>query len=50
MKCWLWRAVDQDGYVLDEIAQKRRNTKGGQTFADPALEETRPFTQADNNR
>jgi putative transposase len=26
-KCWLWRAVDQDGYVLDEIAQKRRNTK-----------------------
>ncbi|MEP9374764.1 IS6 family transposase [Mesorhizobium sp. KR1-2] len=26
-KCWLWRAVDQDGYVLDEIAQTRRNTK-----------------------
>jgi transposase-like protein len=26
-KHWLWRAVDQDGYVLDEIAQKRRNTK-----------------------
>lgn len=22
-----WRAVDQDGYVLDEIAQNRRNTK-----------------------
>lgn len=24
---WLWRAVDQDGYVLDEIVQNRRNTK-----------------------
>ncbi|MBO1360234.1 IS6 family transposase [Acetobacter sacchari] len=24
---WLWRAVDQDGYVLDEILQTRRNTK-----------------------
>ncbi len=24
---WLWRAVDQDGYVLDEILQRRRNTK-----------------------
>lgn len=24
---WLWRAVDQDGYILDEILQKRRNTK-----------------------
>ena len=22
---WLWRAVDQDGYVLDEIVQTRRN-------------------------
>lgn len=26
-KHWLWRAVDQDGYVLDEIIQSRRNTK-----------------------
>lgn len=26
-KQWLWRAVDQDGYVLDEIVQSRRNTK-----------------------
>nr|WP_267298839.1 IS6 family transposase [Neokomagataea thailandica] len=24
---WLWRAVGQDGYILDEILQKRRNTK-----------------------
>jgi putative transposase len=26
-KHWLWRAVDQDGYVLDEIVQMRRGTK-----------------------
>lgn len=26
-KHWLWRAVDQDGYILDEIVQARRNTK-----------------------
>lgn len=24
---WLWRAVDQDGYVLDEIVQTHRDTK-----------------------
>jgi putative transposase len=24
---WLWRAVDQDGYVLYEIVQNRRDTK-----------------------
>jgi putative transposase len=26
-KYWLCRAVDQDGYVIDEIVQNRRNTK-----------------------
>jgi len=26
-KHWLWRAVDQDGYVLDEIVRNRRNAK-----------------------
>jgi putative transposase len=29
-KHWLWRAVDQDGYVLDEIVQSRRNTKAAE--------------------
>ena len=24
---WLWRAVDQDGYILDEIVQTRRDTR-----------------------
>jgi transposase-like protein len=27
---WLWRAVDQDGYVLDEIVQVGRDTKAAQ--------------------
>ncbi|WP_434520200.1 IS6 family transposase [Methylosinus sporium] len=27
---YLWRAVDQDGYVLDEIVQLRRNAKAAQ--------------------
>lgn len=26
-KHWLWRAVDQDGFVLDVLAQSRRNAK-----------------------
>ena len=26
-KQWLWRAVDQDGYVLDEIVQAHRDTR-----------------------
>jgi hypothetical protein len=26
-KYWLWRAVDYDGYVLDEIVQNRRSAK-----------------------
>ncbi len=40
-KHWLWRAVDQDGYVPDEIVQNRRNTKSGQALADAAAEEAR---------
>jgi putative transposase len=31
-KHWLWRAVDQAGYVLDEIVQSRRNTKAARRF------------------
>ena len=26
-KHWLWRAVDQDGYILDEIVQTRRDAQ-----------------------
>lgn len=36
-KCWLWRAVDQDGYVLDEIVQTRGNTKAARRLLTRAL-------------
>ncbi len=31
-KHWLWRAVDQEGYVLDEIVQARSDTKAAKQF------------------
>jgi len=31
-KYWLWRAVDQDGMVLDILVQERRNRKAAETF------------------
>jgi len=31
-KHFLWRAVDQDGFVLDVLVQKRRNTKAAKRF------------------
>lgn len=30
--CYLWRAVDQDGVVLDILVQSRRNTKAATRF------------------
>src|SRR6266545_5390638 len=31
-KHWLWRAVDQDGMVLDILVQARRNQEAAETF------------------
>ena len=31
-KCWLWRAVDQDGLVLDILVQQRRNEQAAVAF------------------
>lgn len=31
-KHWLWCAVDQDGFVLDVLVQKHRNTKAAKRF------------------
>src|SRR5215213_8216829 len=31
-KHWLWRAVDQDGVVLDILVQERRNQKAAEAF------------------
>src|SRR6516164_3086398 len=29
---WLWRAVDQNGFVLDVLVQRRRNSRAAQRF------------------
>ncbi len=31
-KHWLWRAVDQEGVVLDILVQERRNQEAAETF------------------
>ena len=36
-KHWLWRAVDQDGYVLDEVVQTRRDTKAAKRLLNRLL-------------
>lgn len=45
-KHWLWRAVDQDGYVLDETPEYQ----GRQAPIDTAVEETGHATQAHYSR
>ena len=37
-KYWLWRAVDQNGIVLDEILQRRRDTKAAKREIAPGVE------------
>ena len=49
-KHWLWRAVDQDGYVLDEIVQTRRNTKAAKRVLTSPPEEAGLPTPADDHR
>lgn len=46
----LWRAVDQHDYVLDEIAQKRRNTKAARRLLTRLLKKQGLSPQADHNR
>lgn len=49
-KHWLWRAVDQDGHVLDEIVQPRCRYQGCQAIADQAAEEAGSVAQAHHHR
>jgi hypothetical protein len=49
-KRWLWRAVDQDGYILDEIVQTRREHQGAQAPTDPIDEEAKHGAQAHHHR
>jgi putative transposase len=47
---WLWRAVDQDGYILDEIVQTRRDTGGSKALADASSQEAGLPAQAHDYR
>lgn len=38
-KHWLWRAVDQDGFVLDVLVQSRRNTKAAKRLMQKLLKQ-----------
>ncbi|WP_245520439.1 IS6 family transposase, partial [Mesorhizobium sp. M4B.F.Ca.ET.200.01.1.1] len=49
-KHWLWRAVDQDGYVPDEIVQNRRNTKAAKRLLTRLLKKQRVAPEAHDNR
>ncbi|QEL23727.1 IS6 family transposase [Bosea sp. F3-2] len=40
-KHWLWRAVDQDGYVLDDILQTRRDTRAAKRLLKRLLKKQR---------
>lgn len=41
-RMWLWRAVDDEGEVLDMLVQKRRNKDAALTFC-AGCSETRAF-------
>ena len=49
-KHWLWRAVDQDGYVLDEIVQTPPRHQGRQALAEASVEEAGLPTPAHDHR
>jgi putative transposase len=47
---WLWRAVDQDGYVLDEIVQNPPQYQGCQAIADQTAEKAGPQAEPHRHR
>ena len=49
-KHWLWRAVDQDGYVLDEIVQTPPRHQGRQALAEASVAEAGLPTPANDHR
>ena len=49
-KHWLWRAVDQDGIVLDILVQSRRDKRRRQTLAAQAAEAAMPGAARHDHR
>lgn len=47
---WLWRAVDQHGYVLDVLVQSRRNTPNCRAAHAQAAEKARENTSGYGDR
>ena len=47
---YLWRAVDEDGDVLDILVQSRRNRRGGHTVLPEAVETPRPRASPADHR
>ena len=47
---WLWRAVDNEGEVLDFLVQRRRNAKVAMTLMNEAPEEIRIRANPDRDR
>ena len=47
---WLWRAVDNEGEVLDFLVQSKRNAQAALKLIAQAAEETRLATHPDHNR
>lgn len=45
-KFWLWRAVDQNGIVLDEILQSRRDKKDAKRLLARLMKNTGEFRNA----
>lgn len=49
-KHWFWRAVDQDGFVMEVLVQNHRNAKGGQASDAQTIEGPRPHAAGDDHR
>ena len=47
---WLWRAVDNEGEVLDFLVQSKRNAQAALKLMRKLAEETRLDTHPDYNR
>ena len=49
-KHWLWRAVDQEGFVLDVLGSKPARQEGGQTLVAQTVEEARAGASCADHR
>src|SRR3954470_17335567 len=48
-KHWLWRAVDQDGFVLDVLVQRRRDKRAAKRLLRKLLKKAVPGPSCDDH-